>query len=198
MIRFISCLILFQVLFCHPLKAEETKVRPNEGNDAHASNADGSQQSTLTSSPVISAPDNALMGAPPFLVEPRVKMQSLPIRKPDPYNSAGEIPITEIPLTQSLLPYMKYLQEQILRQWNPPKGYEEKRVVLNFELRKDGSISNIRLHRSSGVTIVDEATLNAVKGASPFKPAPSELGDSSEIQFTFDANLAKGIEHGGN
>ena len=188
MIRCIGCLIFIQLVFCSPLNAEETELRPN--NNARAFNANGEQQSTIIP-PVISAP----AGAPLFLVKPKVQMKSRPTRKPDPYNSAGQNPITEVPQFPELGPYLKYLQEQILRHWTPHKGYEEKRVVLMFKLRQDGSTSNIRLSRSSGVTVVDDAALNAVKEASPFRPAPRVLGNSSDVEFTFDANLAKGIGH---
>ncbi|MCM1264894.1 MAG: TonB C-terminal domain-containing protein [Candidatus Gastranaerophilales bacterium] len=84
-------------------------------------------------------------------------------------------------------PYMRDLQKRIKANWTPPKGNESKKVVLLFKIAKNGNLLSCRVHKSSGVSAVDQAALNAVKITAPFRPLPSEYkGESVDIQFTFD------------
>ncbi|MCC7528362.1 MAG: TonB family protein [Candidatus Melainabacteria bacterium] len=83
-------------------------------------------------------------------------------------------------------PYMDDLQRRIKRAWFPPKGYESKRVVVVFKILKGGELDHLRLDRSSGVAVADQAALKAVENAAPFHPLPENSPDPLEIQFTFD------------
>ncbi len=87
-------------------------------------------------------------------------------------------------------PYMRELQRRIKMNWDPPKGNESKRVVLLFTIAKDGRLLNCRVFKSSGLQNADNAALNAVKLAAPFRQLPPEFkGQSIDIQFTFDYNV---------
>ena len=86
--------------------------------------------------------------------------------------------------------YMKELQRRIKMHWNPPKGNESKRVVLLFKIAKDGRLLSCSILKSSGLKNADDAALNAVHLAAPFRPLPPEFkGSSIDIQFTFDYNV---------
>lgn len=86
-------------------------------------------------------------------------------------------------------PYMADLQRRIKRAWFPPKGNESKRVMVVFKVHRNGTMSNLRLGRSSGLAIADQAALKAVTNAAPFRPLPSGAPDDVDIQFTFDYNV---------
>lgn len=86
--------------------------------------------------------------------------------------------------------YMKELQRQIKRNWKPPKDTESKRIVVLFKVSKNGALLSQNVYNSSGNSAADNAALEAVKLAAPFKPLPPEFkGESVDIQFTFDYNV---------
>lgn len=92
-------------------------------------------------------------------------------------------------------PYMRELQRQIKKNWNPPKGDVSKRVVLMFKIAKDGRLLSCFVHKSSNDPATDKVALEAVQNAAPFRPLPSEFkGESVEIQFTFDYNVWRGTD----
>lgn len=86
-------------------------------------------------------------------------------------------------------PYMADLQRRAKRQWFPPRGQESRRPVVTFTIGSDGSISNLRIVRSSGASVADEASLQAIRAASPFRPLPVGSPTSVDIEFTFDYNV---------
>jgi len=89
-------------------------------------------------------------------------------------------------------PYMADLQLRIKRQWFPPKGCESKRVVAIFRVHRDGHISDLKLVTGSGVPEADDAALNAIQKASPFRALPTGASEAAGIQFTFDYNVFAG------
>ena len=87
-------------------------------------------------------------------------------------------------------PYMKNLQEQIKKNWNPPKGNESKQVILLFKIAKDGSLLSCSVYKSSGLQSADQAAMNAVNLTAPFEPLPDKYTEEEiSIQFTFDYNV---------
>lgn len=87
-------------------------------------------------------------------------------------------------------PYMRDLQQRIKRNWDPPKGEENRRVVLMFKIARDGRLLSVNVSKSSGLAAADRAALAAVKLTAPFRPLPAEYREQSvDIQFTFDYNV---------
>jgi len=87
-------------------------------------------------------------------------------------------------------PYMKDLQRRIKMNWTPPKGNESKRVVLLFQISRDGRLLGVKVKNSSGLPAADQAAIQAVQLTAPFKPLPPNYRSSSvDIQFTFDYNV---------
>jgi TonB family protein len=89
-------------------------------------------------------------------------------------------------------PYMADLQRRIKRAWYPPRGQEDRRVVLTFKVHSNGELSHLRLTGSSGYAEADRQALAAVENAAPFQHLPKGASDDADIQFTFDYNVYSG------
>jgi TonB family protein len=89
-------------------------------------------------------------------------------------------------------PYMADLQRRIKRAWFPPRGQEDRRVVLTFKVHSNGELSHLRLTGSSGYAEADRQALAAVENAAPFQHLPKGASDDADIQFTFDYNVYSG------
>jgi len=86
--------------------------------------------------------------------------------------------------------YMKTMQKDIKKNWNPPKGNTSRKVVLLFKIAKDGSLKSYSVYQSSGNKDSDDAAIEALKATAPFSPLPKEYTkDDIDIQFTFDYNV---------
>lgn len=88
--------------------------------------------------------------------------------------------------------YLAEVQKRIKKNWFPPRGAESLSVTLKFKVLKDGSATNIRLVKSSGVAAADEAAKAAISNGSPFAALPKAAGDDIDIKFTFDYNVFNG------
>jgi periplasmic protein TonB len=65
-------------------------------------------------------------------------------------------------------------------QWAP-------RVIVDFVILRDGTITNIQLMRSSGDSSVDASAVRAVRASSPLGPLPSGYaGSNVSVEFWFD------------
>ncbi len=75
--------------------------------------------------------------------------------------------------------YFERLRRAIKEKWSYPREAAEKNVggqlVLEFGIAKDGHLRFVELRRSSGVVVLDDYALNAVKLASPFPRIPDEM-----------------------
>lgn len=88
--------------------------------------------------------------------------------------------------------FMADLQRRIKQAWFPPKDTESLRIKVQFVAHKNGSMGNLRLIKSSGNALADQAALRAVQNAAPFKPLPEGAPPSVDIEFTFDYNVYRG------
>ncbi len=85
--------------------------------------------------------------------------------------------------------YMAALQRRIKRNWYPPKCPDSKKITVRFNIMRDGSLRNLKLVNSSGVSINDQAALKAVSNAAPFAPLPEGSPEDVDIEFKFDYNV---------
>jgi TonB family protein len=93
--------------------------------------------------------------------------------------------------------YLQQLQEQVRRHWIPGLTQSSRRTVLHFTVSRAGLVSNIRIAQTSGLSMTDEAALNAVKQAVPFAPLPTAYTENYiNIQFTFNINIYGELELG--
>ncbi|MDA8169338.1 MAG: TonB family protein [Nitrospiraceae bacterium] len=72
--------------------------------------------------------------------------------------------------------YMQRLREKIEGIWVYPRRALEKRLTgdlyIRFTIRKDGSLGDVQILKTSGYPILDEAALKALHDAQPFWPIP--------------------------
>ncbi len=78
--------------------------------------------------------------------------------------------------------YFERLRRAIKEKWSYPREAAEKnlggQLVLEFGIAKDGQLRFVELRRSSGVAVLDDYAMNAVKLASPFPRIPDEMSRS--------------------
>jgi TonB family protein len=96
--------------------------------------------------------------------------------------------------------YFRKLYARVLdRVTFPPRlavTLEQGEVTVAFVLKRDGSVANVRISRSSGFSEFDDAVVKAVRQAAPFGPLPAAIaGPRSTVlvnaPFSFDNPLIR-------
>jgi protein TonB len=87
--------------------------------------------------------------------------------------------------------YAALIQERIRQHWRTGDVDASIRtapqVVVNFDIRRDGSISTPRIPQGSGITTLDFSVRRAILEASPFPPLPPEFErNSATVEFVFE------------
>jgi|688.fasta_scaffold284597_1 TonB family protein len=85
--------------------------------------------------------------------------------------------------------FLDSLALQIKRAWKPLESDIDRRAVLTFSVDQNGKLSKPQIYTSSGVATFDQAAINAVKHAGIVPTPPKSLGNTVNVQFTFDRNL---------
>jgi protein TonB len=87
-----------------------------------------------------------------------------------------------IPLDTQEPKYVDYfgqLRERIRSKWIYPREAGQRgiggQLLIEFHIAKDGHLQLLELRRSSGVEILDDYAMNAVRLAQPFPPVPDTL-----------------------
>jgi len=79
--------------------------------------------------------------------------------------------------------YMERLREKIEGIWSYPDEAARSGIygdlVIRFVIRKDGSLGSVRVLRTSGHSMLDEAALKALRDAEPYWPLPAGWDRSS-------------------
>lgn len=95
-------------------------------------------------------------------------------------------------------PYLARVVYNVRRNWysvipvSAQMG-QKGRVVIVFEILRDGSVPQIRLVGTSGAEPLDRAAHSSIDMSNPFPPLPTEFtGPHLVIQFTFLYNLGLG------
>ncbi len=153
-------------------------------------------QSTDDGKTVAPKPTKSSRFMPSLLIKPVVPTQTEVRRHttgaialpPEPQPDLGQLNPKELQI------YMSEVQKQINNSYTPPKSHDSAKVALLFTVNRKGEISNLRLADSTGSSETDQAALQAVKKAAPFKPLPKGLPDDTEIQITLDPNKLNGQE----
>jgi len=65
------------------------------------------------------------------------------------------------------------------------------RATVSFTLNASGRVTAVRVVRSSGARVLDEAATEMVQRASPYPPIPSGLGATITIQAPIDFDLPR-------
>jgi len=87
--------------------------------------------------------------------------------------------------------YVDGVQRRVSGNWlqssiNPALGYAP-RVIVNFTILRDGTITNIQITQSSNDSSVDTSAIRALQASSPLGRLPSEYsGSTVNVTFWFD------------
>jgi protein TonB len=87
--------------------------------------------------------------------------------------------------------YVQAVQRRISSNWLQstvdPMVRWAPRLVISFQVLRDGSITNIQITRSSGNASVDTSAVRAIRESSPLDRLPSEYGGGYvNVEFWFD------------
>jgi TonB family protein len=125
--------------------------------------------------------------APAVAARPPAPEPVRPGRPDAPPASTGSITldVSDFPFTY----YLRQVQAKISERWAPPRGTLAggERVVVLFEISRDGQIRDPAVEKSSGHAIYDQSALRAIMDASPFPPLPPEFkAPSLKVHFGFE------------
>jgi protein TonB len=65
---------------------------------------------------------------------------------------------------------------------------EQGDVLVGFTIRKDGSVTDVRVLKGSGFAKFDKNVLAAIKKAAPFGPLPPSLGGELRVTAPFEGS----------
>ncbi|MCK5878935.1 MAG: TonB family protein [Holophagae bacterium] len=93
----------------------------------------------------------------------------------------------------NLGPYAKKVQQIVRSNWKVPEVarnlYLKGRVVIEFDILKDGTIQNIGLLKKTGVDPLDMSAEFAIKYSNPFPPLPDFIKqDKIHVKWSFYYN----------
>lgn len=75
--------------------------------------------------------------------------------------------------------YPGQVARKLRRAVRSPRGRDRGEVMVSFTVSRSGSVSGVRIARSSGSPTLDKAALDTVQRAAPFPPIPDAAGRSS-------------------
>jgi TonB family protein len=81
--------------------------------------------------------------------------------------------------------YLSEMGRKIKKSWSPSDDEGRQQTMVGFTIAQDGSISNLKILRSSSNEAYDKRALQAVLEASPFEHLP-ESTEKIDVQFSFD------------
>lgn len=105
-------------------------------------------------------------------------------------------------LNTSEIRYQKYLldmKDRIRRFWDYPEiagrnGWQGT-LKLNFTIKKDGTVDDIKLIESSKYPVLDEAAITAIRLAAPFAPFPANFDiEELNIRGLFQYDIYRPME----
>jgi protein TonB len=86
--------------------------------------------------------------------------------------------------------YVDLLRQRVAEKWRTsdvdPRIQTAPPVVLTFTIRRDGSVTNVRIVQRSGNTVLDTSAQRAILDAAPLPPLPAGFErDDATIEFWF-------------
>ncbi|MBI1912372.1 MAG: energy transducer TonB [Deltaproteobacteria bacterium] len=120
-----------------------------------------------------------------FLTDDRISELTRQYESDAPKGEKGKT----LQLNTSESRYQKYLlnmRDRILRKWDYPllaaqNGWHGV-LRIDFVIKKDGTLGDVKLLKSSGYPVLDDAAITAIKLAEPFPPFPDNF-DIEEISI---------------
>jgi TonB family protein len=88
--------------------------------------------------------------------------------------------------------YLSRVRQKVDPLWEFPRELavrmEQGDVLVGFTIRKDGSVSDVRVLKGSGFVKFDKNVLAAIKKAAPFDPLPETLGAALRVTAPFEGS----------
>jgi protein TonB len=132
---------------------------------------------------------------PASAAEPRpAPLAPIPLGRPggSPAGTASlTLDVSDFPFTY----YLRQIQQKVSEKWVPPRPASEpgRRVVVLFEIGRNGQVRSSKVERSSGNVLYDQSALRAVVEATPFPPLPQEFpAQSLRVHFGFEFQSDRG------
>ncbi len=125
---------------------------------------------------------------PGTATEARSAVPPIPLGRPGgaPTGVASlALEVSDFPFTY----YLRQIQQKVSEKWVQPARTVEPglRVVVLFEIARDGQVVSTKVEKSSGNAWYDQSALRAVIEANPFPPLPGGFpGESLRVHFGFD------------
>lgn len=109
----------------------------------------------------------------------------------DTQSSKSSQPILSIANEQISMPvwnpYLRELQHNVYRNWEPRGKFKDCPIVLNAKIDRDGKLLSLHLQKSSGGIEADKAAMAAVAVTAPFRALPAGYKNQDiSVLFTFD------------
>ena len=87
--------------------------------------------------------------------------------------------------------YADLLKQQVARNWKTAdidaRIRTAPQVVLLFTLRRDGTVTGVRITQKSGISALDISAQRAIYDAAPFPPLPAGYSrNEAEVEFRFN------------
>ena len=105
----------------------------------------------------------------------------IPIKKEKTAKSLQPISKEGVHISAGRFPYLWYLtviKTKLSNAWTPPSEYiipkEGTYVTVSFTVNKNGIIDNAKIKHSSGMKLLDNSALNAIKSVGTLPAIPSE------------------------
>jgi protein TonB len=90
--------------------------------------------------------------------------------------------------------YVDLLRQKVAEKWRTgdvdPRVQTAPIVIITFVIRRDGSVSDVRIVQRSGIGALDYSAQRAIYEASPFQPLPSGY-ERNEAQIEFQFQLRR-------
>ncbi len=170
--------------------------------------------------PVVLSPPQATAPpsvSPPQTLRPSLREQlarigdrALTSPVPGPYDagregegSGREATVTLESEAHEYAAYLEQVKRRVEREWRYPLLAQERgltgKLVIEFAIRQDGALARLRLATSSGISILDDAALEAIRRAAPYTALPEAMGlDRLNIVASFEYLGGLGRVRGGS
>jgi TonB family protein len=109
-------------------------------------------------------------------------------------SSSGPVEILTDTMGVDFKPYLNKVQADVKEHWYAlipeSAGTKKGKVVLEFAILKDGSVSGLRVASTSGDIALDRPAYGSIAGSNPFPPLPVEFkGSYLGLRFSYYYNL---------
>jgi TonB family protein len=114
----------------------------------------------------------------------------------------GIIEILSDPLGVDFGPYLRRLQKDVKKKWLRGISESEKgrkgKLAIEFAIKKDGKVADMKLVAASGDVVLDRPAWDAIRASNPFSPLPSQSsGPYLALRIRFYYNPEKdGLTYG--